>query len=60
MTRKNYEAIACLIQNSQEAPNAVKVIALGLCTILKADNPRFDEQMFLDACGIMRSYKYEF
>lgn len=52
MTRKDYEAIACIIQNAYEAPNPRKVIALGLCVIFQADNPRFDKQRFLDACGI--------
>ena len=60
MTRKHFEAIAALIKAEQEQPmyddlpacrEAVKDVALRLASQFNLENPRFDRQRFLTACG---------
>lgn len=59
MTRKDFELIALTIDDSrrgydeseEEALEAVLRTARLLSINLKAINPRFDRQRFLDACG---------
>jgi hypothetical protein len=57
MTRKDYEAIASVLAearknfpNSDEAPRVIDEIGLRLAEHFIADNPRFAEHRFYDAC----------
>lgn len=65
MTKKDYERLAQLVrytrQNiSDEMPEdyligfkvATRIMAHNMCTALQLDNPRFDRERFLKACGI--------
>lgn len=67
MRKKDYELIAsslhrCKMVNCQqlegnrvkrEAKNAMlRLVATDLATTLKDDNPRFDRQKFMKACGL--------
>lgn len=56
MTKKHFEAIAKLARevraedNDECAVGAVNSMVDGLCKIFKAENPRFDEARFREAC----------
>ena len=62
MTKKDYKLIASAFQtNINEAVDdghhasgrqRVYVLAQTLANTLKADNPRFDYERFLEACGV--------
>ena len=66
MTKKDFIAVAEIINNVQQggfdifkqvcetgtAKSAVVVIAEELAAYFKRQNPRFDTQRFLDACGV--------
>lgn len=65
MTKKNYEAIAQTISDEFEAtmskssPDFIRGAAYGveetaksLADYFKRDNPRFDREKFLAACGL--------
>lgn len=58
MTRKHYKLLAAEIKSYIEAdPSVTFSVAFdefvhGLCFILKGDNPNFNEQKFMDACGL--------
>lgn len=62
MTRKDYVIIADSIKgsinyeqsfnNNQAAVSALRFLALTLSSSLEEDNPRFDRDRFLDACGV--------
>lgn len=59
MTRKDYIEIAKVLRNAKEEVLAdqgrigtIRQIALELCSVLKSDNPRFDKDRFLTACGL--------
>ncbi len=61
MTRKDYQLIAdILAQHNREAnergrqfeAGAVAGVAYELATKLQADNPRFNRDTFLGACGL--------
>lgn len=56
MSRKDYEMIAAVIRWRVNNPGLVDKLTLGLIAAdlgmaLKADNPRFDRDKFLEACG---------
>jgi hypothetical protein len=57
MTRKDYQAIAEVISTLadkyqfDDGRYIVSEIASDLAEVLQNDNPRFDRQRFLDACG---------
>lgn len=62
MTRKHFEAIALIIKNAR-IPNAaagfddgfdagVEDVATSLADYFAGENPRFDREKFLTACGI--------
>ena len=59
MTRKDYVALSFAIRLCSQ-PNGSgdtldkKSLVAMLCTLLKEDNPRFDETMFRQACGTGR------
>ena len=58
MTRKDYVAIAALIKHQRESAErddiqlGVEYIADSLAHFFKTDNPRFDRERFLKACGV--------
>lgn len=57
MTRKDYQAIAEVISTLadkyqfDDGRYIVSEVASDLAEVLQNDNPRFDRQRFLDACG---------
>jgi hypothetical protein len=60
MTRKDYIAIAEALQRVRNSyhpgwnPNLFRACddhAKALAKVLESDNPRFDRETFLDACG---------
>jgi hypothetical protein len=64
MTRKDYELIAGTIHRSRMAKSLIKqekernaafsaisMVAIDMAATLANDNPRFDSDRFLDACG---------
>lgn len=66
MSRKQYRDMAAVIQAERNISSddfddpaiaigidlATRNIASGLATVFAIDNPRFDRQRFMDACGI--------
>lgn len=56
MTKKHYEAIARVFRRNTDLPAAagaaVRETARELADVLQADNPRFDRDRFLTACGL--------
>ncbi len=58
MSRKDYEAIAADIARSMDrtlSPHAeavLRMLARDLAGTFEADNPRFDRDRFLVACGV--------
>lgn len=57
MTRKDYRKIAGAIRAAREVNNAnavmdVMAVIEAICNVLARDNPRFDREKFLAACGI--------
>lgn len=48
MTRKDYEKIAAAIKESREPMALVNL----LMDVFEKDNPRFDRERFLTACGL--------
>lgn len=58
MTRKDYEAIARSVKNTMEvtkkslpAHAAVYSVVQNLCEVFEQDNPRFNAERFIAACG---------
>lgn len=51
MTRKHYIAIAAAIRDVTEEGLGTYALAVDLARIFKGDNPNFDQQKFIDACG---------
>lgn len=47
MNRKNYALIAEVIKSA----DSIRELTDNLATVLKMDNPRFDRDKFLKACG---------
>lgn len=65
MTRKDYELIAGAVSRSRmaktldadakrrgAAEDALRLVAIDLAATLAHDNPRFDRDRFLKACGL--------
>lgn len=57
MTRKDYERIVSAIRGVAKAkgatvPKPIVETAQSISDALAADNPRFDRERFLKACGI--------
>ena len=51
MTRKDYQLIADVFARSA-GDDIAKFLAVNLADKLKQDNPRFDADKFLTACGV--------
>ena len=61
MTKKHYEAIAEVI-NNEIRPYGVNAVSQmtydiidGLCDYFQTDNPNFNRELFLEACGDKRN-----
>lgn len=58
MTRKDYEMMAAGFANLRKLLSAdsatIDLAAHYFSGVLSADNPRFDAQRFLTACGVER------
>ncbi len=53
MTRKDYILIAEVIATSWHAnAEAKRDLAVSMAEALETDNPRFDSELFLRACGV--------
>jgi hypothetical protein len=55
MSRKDYELIAACLANAPQGadPEADRAsVALAFALEMELDNPRFDRERFLTACGI--------
>ena len=54
MTKKHYIAIAHVLKTQLSNPNVYSVedVCRTLAHYFATDNPKFDRQRFLDACGI--------
>jgi hypothetical protein len=51
MTKKDFQKIASVIKDTS-MPCAIRAhLAWNFAQVCKADNPRFDIQRFIDACG---------
>lgn len=68
VTRKDYIALADVIERRTHLVSrnrgyavgwhdALSDVAYALCVVLRADNPRFDADRFLDACNVVRREK---
>jgi hypothetical protein len=58
MTKTHFEAIASIIDSNRdatfgEAREAVSQVAQDMATYFATQNPRFDSEKFLTACGLM-------
>ncbi len=51
MTKKDYIAIAEALQTIKPRTYLLFVTARNLATYFEKDNPRFDREKFLKACG---------
>lgn len=56
MSRKHYKAIAAEIKSrltgNKSTDDTIEYVALGLCEVMKRDNPRFNPYTFMEACGL--------
>ena len=55
MTKKHYVVIATVIKAHYKGKKDIKLLAVGLANNFIVDNPRFNREMFLTACGIEKS-----
>lgn len=59
MTRKDYKLIADAVNEARLLSNyvlperAIELVAQTLATALAKDNPRFDMERFIEACGFI-------
>lgn len=59
MNKRHYEQIATVLADSQNVAmdpgevSMIRVVALGLAQQFAGDNPNFDRDQFLKACGIV-------
>ena len=51
MTRKHFKAIAEIINDAGDDVDAVERLAGDLASYFKSENPNFDRDRFLTACG---------
>lgn len=56
-SRKLYVAVANAVRNVKEGQWTIEDLANVLADVFVADNPRFDRQRFLQACGISKDVK---
>ena len=54
MTKKDFQKIANVLKDTN-MPVAIRAsLALNFAQVCKADNPRFNIQHFMDACGAVK------
>lgn len=59
MNKRHYEAIANVLAEAQNVAveagetSMIRVVALGLAQQFAGDNPNFDRDRFLKACGVV-------
>jgi len=51
MTKKDYIKIAKILKTTELEPHKRASLAASFASVCKEDNPNFDVQRFLDACG---------
>lgn len=54
-TTQNYTAIASVLADSIEQisePDVIALVAENFADMLRADNPRFNRELFLEAAGV--------
>ena len=54
MTKKDYIKIAKILKTTELEPHKRASLAVSFASVCKEDNPNFDVQRFLDACGLTR------
>ena len=60
MTKKDFKKIANVLKDTS-MPAALRAsLALNFALVCKADNPRFDMQRFVDACGQVKEPAREY
>ena len=57
MTQKDYVKLAgviadCYFNGGDEWDDAIRCLTENMCKMLKSDNPKFNKDIFLKACGI--------
>jgi hypothetical protein len=52
MTRKHFLKAAEIVNNQPTKSDAKRRIALAFCEFFASENPRFDKERFLTACGV--------
>ena len=54
MTKKDYIKIAKILKTTELESHKRASLAVSFASVCKEDNPNFDVQRFLDACGLAR------
>ena len=57
MTRKDYIKIAKILKTTDLEAHKRASLAVSFASVCKEDNPRFDIERFLTACGVKSSQK---
>ena len=57
MTKKDYIKIAKILKTTDLEPHKRASLAVSFAQVCKEDNPRFDVQRFLEACGKLSEAK---
>ena len=52
MTKKDFQKIAKILKTTDLAAHQRASLAVSFASVCKEDNPRFDVQRFLVACGV--------
>ena len=60
MTKKDYIKIAKILRTTELEPHKRASLAVSFAQVCKDDNPNFDVQRFLDACGELTKPKPKF
>ena len=55
MTRKDYIKIAKILSTTELEAHKRASLAVSFASMLREDNPRFNVERFLKACGVMPS-----
>ena len=56
LTRKDYKAIAAIIKSEKHLNRLSPNIPQDLAEYMANDNPKFDRDRFMDACGFDRQF----
>ena len=55
MTRKDYEKIAKILKTTDLEDHQRASLSVSFASVCREDNPRFDVDRFLRACGVKKS-----